>query len=153
VSENDLAFVRGVVGALEQADVRAWIFGGWAEELLELTRPRSHHDLDLLYPAQNFDQVDVLLAGAADLSEITAKRLPHKRAFLREGVMTELILVRSLPGPTYVTDFWGRVRYQWPTDVLVFGDVAGLRVASPAAVQRYRAEHGMIHAASRYQRG
>jgi len=79
-----------------------------------------------------------------DLTEITAKRLPHKRAVARLGIMTELILVRSSPGPAYFTDFWDQTRYRWPAALLAAA-VDGLRIASANAPQRYRAKHHHIH--------
>lgn len=145
VSGNDLEFVRGTVGSLAEAGVAVWLFGGWAEELAGMTSRRPHHDLDLLYPADSFHRLDALLATDEGLSEINAKRFTHKRAFVRLGVMTELILVHCGPGPTYVTEFWGRVRYEWPADLLAAGEIAGLRVASRAALRRYRADHDLIH--------
>lgn len=58
--------------------------------------------------------------------------------------MTELILVRSSPGPAFVTDFWNRTLYHWPSDILAT-DIDGLRVASANAIQRYRADYDCIH--------
>jgi hypothetical protein len=145
VSGNDLAFVRQTMRLLEDAGIRTWLFGGWAEEVLGLSRPRAHHDLDLLYLAGDFAAVDALLAARGELAAIPAKRLPHKRAFLRLGIMTELILVRPHPGPAYITRFRDQVRYQWPADLLTV-NVNGLRVASAGALRRYRADHHHIHA-------
>lgn len=99
VSENDLTFVRETMQLLEDGGVRTWLFGGWAEELLGLVPPRQHHDLDLVYPAGDFATVDALLPSSDELAEIKAKHLAHKRAFLRHGIMTELILVGPAPGP------------------------------------------------------
>jgi hypothetical protein len=74
---NDLDFVKHVVSRLESAGVRTWLFGGWAAELLGLSVPSPHNDVDLLYPADSFEAVDVFLAtGGVD--EIAAKRFPHK---------------------------------------------------------------------------
>ena len=145
MSGNDLAFVRETMQLLEGAGIRTWLFGGWAEEILGLSRPRAHHDLDLLYLAGDFAAVDAMLAARDELAEIPAKRLPHKRAFVRLGIMTELILVRPHPGPAYITCFRDQVRYQWPADLLTANE-SGLRVASADAVRRYRADHHRIHA-------
>lgn len=146
MSGNDLAFVRQTMQLLEDAGIRTWLFGGWAEEVLGLIPPRRHHDLDLLYPAGDFAVVDALLAAGGEMAEIPAKRLPHKRAFLRLSIMTELILVRPAPGPSYTTVFQDQLRYTWPSDLLD-AETSGLRVASADAVQRYRSDHGHIHAA------
>ncbi|MET9269979.1 hypothetical protein [Kribbella sp. NPDC003557] len=130
---NDLAFVRDVVRQLEAAGVRTWIFGGWASELLGLSPPRPHQDLDLLYPAGNFDVVDVYLARG-DVQEIAAKRFPHKRAFEAEGIRVELFLVQ--PGP--YTDFWGATRHTWPAGTFDV-EAGGFRVASAVALAGFRA--------------
>ncbi|MBM7785480.1 nucleotidyltransferase domain-containing protein [Tenggerimyces flavus] len=132
---NDLAFVRRVVRELEAAGMVTWIFGGWAEELLGLAAPRSHHDIDLLYPAPDFDQVDAFLLGGK-WDEIVAKRFAHKRAFEVDGVMVELFLVQD-SGDGYYTDFWGRTRHVWPDGVLGTR-ASGLRVASTLALTGYR---------------
>jgi hypothetical protein len=112
-----------------------WVFGGWAAELLGLSLPRLHHDVDLLYPADSFEAVDVFLAGG-DVEEIPAKRFPHKRAFEYDGIMVELFLVRCTEDGRF-TDFWGVNRHRWPADVL---DVhaGGLRVASALSLIDYR---------------
>jgi len=143
---NDLAFVRQTMGLLETAGIRTWLFGGWAEELLDLSPPRQHHDVDLLYPAADFAVADAFLPACQDMSEITAKHLAHKRAFVRNSIMTELILVRPAPGRGYVTDFGSRLRFRWP-DNLLATRADGLRVASAEALRSYRAQHGLIRAA------
>jgi hypothetical protein len=148
VSHNDLAFVRETVRLLEDVGIRVLIFGGWAEELLGLASPRQHHDLDLLYPANDFSLVDALFAAKSGLTEIRAKRLPHKRAFLRRGIMTELILVCSSPTGVYFTDFTNKNRYQWPCD-LVGREVDEIRVASAESVLGYRADYRRIHGTRR----
>lgn len=148
MSRNDLAFVRETMQLLQDAAIETWLFGGWAEEVLGLVPPRRHHNLDLLYPARDFTAVDALLAAGPGLAEIAAKRLPHKRAFLRLGIMTELILVRIVPGSAYVTCFWDQIHYQWPADLLT-AETDGLRVASADAIRQYRADHDRIRAMSR----
>lgn len=132
---NDLDFVRYVVGLLEGARVRAWVFGGWAAELLELSAPRGHRDVDLLYPADGFEVVDGFLARG-DVHEIVAKRFPHKRAFEVDGIMVELFLVQADEAGAF-TDFWGVARHDWPADVFDI-EAHGLRVASTTAVTGYR---------------
>ena len=135
---NDLDFVYEVMELLAKRGVHVWVFGGWAEQLLGLDRPRGHVDLDLLYPAESFDAVDAL-----DLPWITGKRFPHKRAFAYEGVLVELYLVQRDEDGHY-TDLPGG-RHRWPGDVL--WGVHGLRVAGPNAVSGYRAAHARLNAA------
>jgi hypothetical protein len=131
---NDLAFVERTLSLLAGEGVAAWVFGGWAEELLGLAEPRPHDDLDLLVAADDWRAVDRLLTR---LEEIPAKRFEHKRAFVLDGVMVELFLVRRDAKGLFTT-FWG-VRRPWPGDAL--DDEGALPVASAAAVAGYRAQH------------
>ncbi|MFI5690932.1 nucleotidyltransferase domain-containing protein [Kribbella sp. NPDC051586] len=133
---NDLAFVRHVVGWLESAGVKTWLFGGWAAELLGLELPRTHHDVDLLYPGESFAAADALFARG-EVDEVVAKRLPHKRAFEMDGVLVELFLVQGPAGAPF-TDYWGVTRHEWPANVLEV-EAGGLRVASALALLDYEA--------------
>nr|WP_238334744.1 hypothetical protein [Kribbella amoyensis] len=134
VGTNDLDFVRHVVTRLELAGLRTWLFGGWAAEVLGLTTPRPHRDIDLLYPAETFDAVDTYFA-TGDVDEIAAKRFPHKRAFEIDGIMVELFLVESREAHPF-TNFWGVNRHEWPSDVFDI-HAGGFRVASAKAVLGY----------------
>src|SRR5437868_1475354 len=49
--DNTLLLVEQIVRTLSDADIKTWILGGWAEELRGICSPRSHNDIDLLYPA------------------------------------------------------------------------------------------------------
>jgi hypothetical protein len=131
---NDLALVERVIGLLASRGVPAWVFGGWAEELLGLAPPRAHGDIDLLVAGAGWSAVDDLLP---ELDEITAKRFAHKRALVLDGVMVELFLVRC-DDESLFTTFWGE-RRDWPADTL--DDDGPLPVASAAAVAGYRAAH------------
>jgi len=71
---NDLPFVLRVVDLLEDARLRVWLFGGWAEELRGLRAPCEHVDVDFLYPGRDFSRVDRFLGGTDDTR-------PHKRTF------------------------------------------------------------------------
>jgi hypothetical protein len=135
---NDLDFVYDVVDLLAQRGVHVWVFGGWAEQLLGLDAPRRHVDVDFLYPAESFAQVDAL-----DLPWISGEHFPHKRAFAHDGVLVELVLVQRDADGHY-TDFPGG-RYRWASDVL--WGVHGLRVAGPRAVSGYRAAWASLRAA------
>jgi hypothetical protein len=135
-----LAQVIEIQRDLERADVPAWIAGGWAEQLRELIPPRRHQDIDLLYPATSFAAVDQRLQSRR-FEEIAAKRFAHKRAFMYDGIMVELLLLQKR-GDTYVPDFWNRLPLTWPADVL--DEYQGVRVASVAALQQYRSWHDQI---------
>jgi hypothetical protein len=141
---NDLPFVRDVMDRLDRGGIRTWLFGGWAEEMLGLTSARAHHDVDLLYPAADFTSVDAFIARNSDLAEIVEKRFGHKRAFLNEGVMIELMLVQHADG-RLITLYRGTATHIWPADLLV-QRARGIRVASAAALLSYREAHGSLTA-------
>lgn len=138
---NDRDHVLRVMRLLEAQGIVTWIFGGWAEELHGMIAPRDHGDVDLLYPANDFAVVDQFLQLDA-IAEIEAKRLPHKRAFVFEGVMTEILLVE----PDRTTVFWGRHRFTWPVDT--FFHASSIRIASPDALMSYRHAHQRLQDAS-----
>jgi hypothetical protein len=126
---NDLAFVERVQEMLLRRGVETWVFGGWGEELRGLIAPRPHADLDLLYPGEWWDDVDSL-----PLDWVTAKDRPWKRAFLLEGTLVELFLVRRDALGWYTT--LARRVHRWPDNVLATNGT--LRVASTAALASYR---------------
>jgi aminoglycoside-2''-adenylyltransferase len=126
---NDLAFVERAVALLASKGVDAWVFGGWAEELRGLIKPREHVDLDLLYPAEDWSIVDNLF-----LDWVEGKRFDWKRAFMLEGITVELFLVQ------YDARGWftqlERRRHNWPANV--FAGTGRTPVISTAALAGYR---------------
>jgi hypothetical protein len=126
---NDVAFVERAVSLLQAKGVNVWIFGGWGEELRGLIKPRPHADLDLLFPAPDWRDVDGL-----SLDWIARKRFPWKRAFVLDGVMVELFLVQGDERGWYTQ--LKRRRHDWPADV--FSSDGRLPVASTAALASYR---------------
>jgi hypothetical protein len=134
-SPNDLSFVLRVVDLLEQARLRTWLFGGWAEELLGVVPPGEHSDIDLLYPGRDFERVDVFLRHST--VEEAGRPESHERAFALEGVRVELLLVQ-LSERGWFSDLPGG-RFDWPADVFTTG--GRLPVASEAALAGYRAAH------------
>jgi hypothetical protein len=126
---NDLAFVERVQALLLARGVETWVFGGWGEELRGLISPRPHADVDLLYPGEAWDEVDSL-----PLDWITAKDRPWKRAFVLDGVVVELFLVRRDAAGWYTT--LARRVHRWPDNLLSTN--GKLRVASTAALASYR---------------
>ncbi len=138
---------------LADAQVKTWLFGGWAEELSGLCLPRPHKDIDLLYPAQSFDRLDEFLRTQREAQEVTAKRFSHKRAFEWRSVLVEVFLVRSDAG-TLVTDFFDEFSFVWPQDTLlstVTLPPGEWPCASAAALRQYRARHGEVE--NRVSRG
>jgi hypothetical protein len=126
---NDLDFVLRAVDLLSSRGIKAWVFGGWGEELRGLCPPREHTDLDLLYPARDWARVDAL-----DLEWVAAKHLPWKRAFVLEGTLVELFLVER-DDEGWFTQL-ARRRHGWPDNV--FSTNGRVGVASTAALVGYR---------------
>ncbi len=126
---NDLAFVERAQTTLRAHGIETWVFGGWGEELRGLIRPREHVDLDLLYPAESWDEVD-----GQPFDWLVAKRYEWKRAFLLEGIAVELFLVRHDEQGWYTE--LARRTHRWPDNVL--NSNGHLRVASTAALASYR---------------
>ena len=129
----DLAFVIELADLLAAAGLRTWLAGGWAEELRGLSPPGPHPDVDLLYPAPDFDRVDRFVE-TAPVEEWSGERRRHRRVFELHGVPVELLLVErdetgwftALPGGAH----------RWPHDV--FATSGRLRVASVEALTGYR---------------
>ena len=126
---NDLAFVERAVSLLTSKGVDSWVFGGWAEELRGLIKPREHVDLDLLYPAEDWSIVDNLYL---DWSE--GKRFDWKRAFKLEEITVELFLVQYDARGWYTQ--LERRRHNWPANV--FAGSGRTPVVSTAALAGYR---------------
>jgi hypothetical protein len=140
-------FVLAIMGRLAQARIATWLNGGWAEELWGMCSPRPHRDVDLLYPAPDFARLDQWLAQTADLVAIPAKQFSHKRAFLSERIMIEVVLLEPEQKGGYRTNFFNR-RYQlvWPHHTLRLLSVRNqeVPVASDEALRLYRHHHHHI---------
>ena len=155
MAENTVDLLAEVVQTLADAQIKTWLFGGWAEELLGLCPPRSHRDIDLLYAAQTSDQMEDFLRKQSRAKEVTPKRFPHKRAFEWRGVLVEVFLVRS-DGETLVTNFFGMLPFVWPQDTLaqsVMLPSGDWPCASAAALHQYRMRHEEIEPAYRNYNG
>ena len=126
---NDLAFVERAVSLLASKGVDSWVFGGWAEELRGLIKPREHVDLDLLYPAEDWSIVDNLY-----LDWIEGKRFDWKRAFKLEEITVELFLVQYDARGWYTE--LERRRHNWPANL--FAGTGRTPVVSTAALAGYR---------------
>jgi hypothetical protein len=121
---NDLAFaVRGVDLPVSHGFV-TWVCGGWAEKLRGMCPPREHADLDLLYPAPDFERLDLL-----ELDWV-AMEIEWRRAFMPDGVLFELPLARRDP------DGWCTRSHRWPWNV--FAAHGHVSTASTDALASYR---------------
>lgn len=131
--------VAAIIERLGDAGLPCLLFGGWAEEALGLCMPRAHEDLDLLLPAPSFRELDRLLESADDLEEIPLKRFAHKRAFLRDGLLVEVLLAQQ-EGASACTWFWGERRFAWLHPLSEPGRLSGIALpcVSGANLQRFR---------------
>ena len=149
-SRNTPQFLADTLRELQSAGISVWVFGGWAEELHGIRPPGPHGDIDLLYPAEDFSAVDQFLQSRTDLEEVQGKRFIHKRAFVRQGVLVELFLLRRAAA-RYATDFFGVCEFLWPEDALSEMRLLGVPTlaASSAALRFYRERHTAIEQAYR----
>lgn len=139
--KNTLDFVLEVQAILKKNQITTWIFGGWAKELWHIIPPRPHKDVDLLYPAENFNLVDDFLTRNPDCIEIKPKHFMHKRAFNYKGIMVELFLVNK-DGYDFITNFWGTTKYIWPRNIL--SQKEKLNVASKEALTSFDSDHDSL---------
>jgi hypothetical protein len=149
-SQNTRRFLADTLQELAAAQIQAWVFGGWAEELQGLRPPGPHGDIDLLYPAEDFGRVDRFLQPHADLEEVPAKRFVHKRACVWRGVLIEIFLLPPTPAG-FVTNFFGLYPFRWPDKTLSQAPLLSIPapVASPAALRLYREQHKAVEQAYR----
>ena len=129
-----------VYDLLEENKLLMWIFGGWAEELRRTISPRTHKDIDLLYPANDFSILDEFIE---DNKFPTIKKFPHKRAFLFNKIVVEVFLVQQT-GRTSSTNFFSLYKYDWPLNTFDYQTVDGFRVASSNTLKQYRNDHKLI---------
>ena len=129
-----------MVDDLSAAGLGPLVFGGWAEELLGVTPPRSHSDIDLLVVAKPHAVDDFV----SRRQEIVQKRFSHKRAYVEDGVMVELFLV-GRDEDVETTTFWDTRLWTWPRLEPVMVD--GLPVAPATALAAYRRQYEDIAAA------
>lgn len=112
-TENDREFLIGVLDDLITLPVS--VFGGWAEEILELSAPRPHSDIDLLLASHDFAALETILATNERYTEIPEKRFSHKRAYEKNGVRIEVFLIDP---HSLCTTFFDRLIFSWPSDTL-----------------------------------
>jgi lincosamide nucleotidyltransferase A/C/D/E len=132
--------VTAVLDALEAAEVRYWVAGGWGVALLVGEQTRTHRDLDLVVAA---DDLDPCLAVLDQLDhEVETDWLPL-RIELR-GPDDSWVDVHPLPfdaaghGRLVLLD--GSV-VPYPPDAFTTGELAG-RVTPCLSAQQQRLVHG-----------
>ena len=124
---NDLEFVLRAVDRLRSEGIRTWVCGSWGEELRGLAPPGPHADLDLLYPARDWQRVDAL-------EWVEDERVSWQRAFVLDGTLVELYLVERDERGWFTRQ--GSTRHHWPDDV--FATNGRIAVASPVALSGFR---------------
>ena len=150
MSANTLGFLLSVIKLFEEANLPVWVFGGWAEELWQITPKRTHNDIDFLYPVTTFEDLDRFVAQAEDFQEIQAKRFSQKRAIVYQHVMIEFLLVQGENGHYFTNFFSGRYRFAWPADVFshqvnIFD--YNIQITSKQALRMYRQYHEQVELA------
>lgn len=135
---NDRQFVAVVVQLLADAGFEVCLFGGWAEELLGTGGPRPHGDIDLLVIDADLGALDAWLRQH---NEIGAKRLPHKRAVLLDGVLVEMFLVQRV-GKGAEMLWWGTYAIRWPLFATRMAE--GLPIAAKSVLDAFRCEHHLL---------
>jgi len=145
--KNTQQFLAAALASLTAAGVTTWLFGGWAEELWAISAPREHHDIDLLYLAEDFDHLQSFLDDTPSMTEIALKRFLHKRAVLCDNVMVEFLLVQQDKRGLFTRFFDGRRVFYWPNDTLSYtvqleGSI--INIASQQALAEYRRYHPEI---------
>lgn len=141
-----LILLLGTLDFLRTYRISPYVFGGWAEELLGLTEPRFHKDIDLFYLSPTFDAVDTLFRSRREIHEVVGKRFAHKRAFLYRNTLVELFLVQKRRDG-YWTSFWGDYNLNWPKRLFAsvhLSDARKIRLVSAAGLLHYRLNHGHI---------
>lgn len=134
--------VKQTMETLHGQGVTTWIGGGWASELWSLEAPRHHRDIDLFYPAGCFEALDVCLPS---LEEAKQKRFPHKRAFISQDVLVEIVLLRPRSDGTHVTSYFDCYDLIWPARSL--GTCNGVRALTGTALNAHRTALQAIKAA------
>lgn len=136
-SENTLPLVIAIMGELSTEKCSVLLGGGWAKELLGLIRPRVHKDIDLYYLGTDLSPIDSFIAAKA-YKEIQAKHMAHKRAFLANGVMVEIVLIQQ-DNQGHHSPFspWGDVPIRWPQPLSAEIEELGISCLSSEALNFY----------------
>lgn len=141
-SANSKSLVKAVMTDLTSAGLNVLLSGGWAEELQGLVPPRPHKDIDLVCLDSGFSGVDQFIQNRG-YPEIQAKHFSHKRAFMVDDVMVEIILIQSGPAGYYST-YWDRITMRWPADLQAKTSPDGVSCLSPAALRFYHESYETI---------
>lgn len=149
MANNTFGFLLSVLELFDEVHLPVWIFGGWAEELWQLTPARIHTDIDFLYPAAMFESLDRFMTRTKEFQVIQAKRFSHKRAILYQHVLIEFLLVQGSDGNHFTDFFSGRYYLAWPADIFCYkaNPRRNFQIASPQALAQYRQHHEKVEQA------
>lgn len=142
---NDKNFLKEIYTLLVSEGIEVWVFGGWAEELQNIIKPRSHNDVDLLYLGKDFSYIDDFIKK---YSLQIIKNYTHKRAFLYKNVVIEIFLVNKRED-TFITNFnlsGNNYEHIWPIDIFSSNKIFDLNVVSIYGLHNYRENHASIRA-------
>jgi hypothetical protein len=103
---NNLQRVRRVLADLQAAGLEPLLFGGWGEEVLVLSDPRPHEDVDVVLVDPPLSVLDAFVAAR---DEIVDGHLSHKRVYRQDGVKIELFIAQ-MAGDSLETVFWTTTR-------------------------------------------
>ena len=137
---NTMEFVRTVIINLRDSGVDVLLGGGWAEELHGIIKPRDHSDIDLYYLAEDFNKLDKFIKNS-ELEEIKPKHKSHKRAFNKDGVMVEVILVQK-DYKGYLSNYNQEKIIGWPAPLST--KIDGLACLSREALAFKRSVHNYL---------
>ena len=96
--------------------------------------------------ADDFVAFDEFLAGS-QYPEIAEKRSSHKRAFIRNGIMVEVLIAKPVNGSTRETVFWDTELFVWPVGTFELTHCE-LPIVSGQTIAAYEGEHARLQRAS-----
>ena len=141
---DGLTQIRAIVSRLRNRGVQVQVMGGWGEELVGLTPPRPHKDLDLLCAADDLPALESLIEEDDKIEDVPVKRTACSRAFEIDGLFVDCYLARR-DSIGWFTNFWG-YEHRWPTDtftdrgefpVATRESLAGIKAVWPLAERAY----------------
>ena len=146
-TKNNIEFVSDVVRLLESQQIKAYLFGGWAEEVHKLVKPREHSDVDLMIIDTNFSKIDVFLSKNNEIEEVIGKRFSHKRAFEYKGMLCEIFLAQE-DQSGYFSHFFDTMNLYWPKhfvqDEKIEYNGYSFSLATTETLQHYRRNNHII---------
>lgn len=141
---NNIQFLTSLIDELYSHNIVVVIFGWRAEELSKVIEPKPHKDIDLLYIAEDFSELEKAMKNN---KEIEAKRLYHKRAYIINNIMVEFFLLQK-QWKIYYTNFYGNKIYERPKDMIQttkkYNDKE-YKIASKETLQLYRTNYPNLH--------